>query len=126
MLPRFLVLACVAALSGCATTSEVGPPPPWQVDPAPPPQTQLSQRDECAAGCQAKYDRCTDDSAKERSEPHTNCFEDLRDCQQRCDAAASADPATRIGEDVGVTNGATIVIGNGDISGSIPTVSKGR
>ena len=83
MSSRFFVFACIAALSGCATTSDAGPPPPWQVDPVPSPQTQLSQRDECGAGCQAKYDRCTDDSAKERSEPHTNCYEDLRDCQQR-------------------------------------------
>jgi hypothetical protein len=125
MSSRVLVIALAAGLCGCATTSDGAPPPPWQLDPAPP-RTQLSQRDECAASCQAKYDRCTDDSAKERSEPHTNCYEDLRDCTQRCDAAVASDPAYRPNQGATVTDGATIVIGNGVISGSIPTVSKDR
>ena len=126
MSSRFFVFACIAASSGCATTSDAGPPPPWQVDPVPSPQTQLSQRDECGAGCQAKYDRCTDDSAKERSEPHTNCYEDLRDCTQRCDAAVASDPASRPSQGATVSEGAEVVIGNAIISGSIPTVSKDR
>src|SRR3982751_405912 len=78
---RTLGLACAIASSGCLSSSEAGLPPS---EPASP-QTQLSQRDECAAACQAKYDRCSDDSAKERSEPHTNCYEDLRDCAQKCE-----------------------------------------
>jgi hypothetical protein len=127
MSSRIAVIALLA-LCGCATASDRAPP--WQgappEDPAPTSQTQLSQRDECAASCQAKYDRCSDDSAKERSQPHTNCYQDLRDCSEKCDAAATADPATRVGEGVTVSNGADIVIGNAVISGSIPTVSKQR
>ena len=119
---------CWLALCGCATTSDRQPP--WQgagpVDPPPTSSTQLSQHDQCAAACQAKYDRCSDDSAKERSEPHTNCYEDLRDCDEKCDAAVASDPATRINQGVTVSDGASVNIGNAVISGSVPTVSKDR
>jgi hypothetical protein len=126
MSSRILVMAAVvAALCGCATTSDRGPPPPWELDPAPP-QTQLSQRDECAASCQARYDRCTDDSAKERSDPHTSCYQDLRDCTQRCDAAVASDPGYRPNQGATVSEGGQVVIGNAIISGSIPVVSKDR
>jgi hypothetical protein len=130
MFLRILAIAIVAALCGCATSSDAGRPPwegapPRQDDPAPP-QTQLSQRDECAAACQAKYDRCTDDSAKERSEPHTNCYEDLRDCTQRCDAAVASDPTNRPNQGATVSEGAEIVIGNAIISGTVPVISKDR
>jgi len=119
---RTLGLACAIASSGCLSSSEAGLRPS---EPASP-QTQLSQRDECAAACQAKYDRCSDDSAKERSEPHTSCYEDLRDCAQKCEAAVAADPATRIDHGVTVGSGASIAVGNAVISGSVPTVSKDR
>ena len=119
---------CLLALCACATTSDRQPP--WQgaapVDSAPTSSTQLSQRDQCAAACQAKYDRCADDSAKERSEPHTNCYQDLRDCDEKCDAAVASDPATRVNQGVTVSDGASVVIGNAVISGSVPTVSKDR
>jgi hypothetical protein len=124
---RILVIALLA-LCGCATASDRAPA--WQGastdDPAPTSQTQLSQRDECAASCQAKYDRCSDDSAKERSEPHTNCYQDLRDCNERCDAAVAADPATRVNQGATVSDGASVQIGNAVISGTVSTVSKER
>src|SRR3954469_5501392 len=107
---RALGLVCVGALTACISSTDGGLRPS---DPGPSgPQTQLSQRDECAAACQAKYDRCSDDSAKERSDPHTNCYEDLRDCTQRCDAAVASDPANRVDQGVTVSDGASIVIGN--------------
>src|SRR5256885_13210808 len=116
---RTLGLACAIASSGCLSSSEAGLRPS---EPASP-QTQLSQRDECAASCQAKYDRCSDDSAKERSEPHTNCYQDLRDCNEKCDAAVAADPATRVDHGVTVSDGASVHIGGAVISGTVPTVS---
>jgi hypothetical protein len=109
-MPRILGIAVVTALSGCAAAS----------------QSQLAQGDQCAAACQAKYDRCTDDSAKERSEPHTTCSEDLRDCTQKCDAAVSSDPASRPNQGVTVSEGAEVVVGNAIISAGVPVVSKGR
>lgn len=129
MSSRILAIVFAAALCGCASDS--GRRPPWEGAPAQPEgpgtsQTQLSQRDECAAACQARYGRCTDDSAKERSEPHTTCYEDLRDCTQRCDAAAASDPASRPGPGATVSEGADIVIGNAVISGSVPVISKDR
>ena len=126
MSARMLIISLLA-LSGCATTSEQKPP--WQgaapVDSAPTSSTQLSQRDQCR-GCQAKYDRCSDDSAKERSEPHTTCYEDLRDCDEKCDAAVASDPATRVNQGVTVSDGASVTIGNAVIRGKVPTVSKDR
>jgi len=127
MSTRMLVISLLA-LCGCATTSDQKPP--WQgagpADPAPTSSTQLSERDQCAAACQAKYDRCSDDSAKERSEPHTNCYEDLRDCDEKCDAAVASDPATRVNQGATVSEGASVTIGNAVISGKVPTVSKDR
>jgi len=110
MSQRILALVFVAGLCACAGPS----------------QSQLARGDECVAACQAKYDRCTDDSAKERSEPHTTCFEDLRDCAQKCDAAVASDPAARASQGVTVSDGAEIAIGNAVISASVPVVSKGR
>jgi len=78
--------------------------------------------------CQAKYDRCSDDSAKERSEPHTTCFEDYRDCGQKCDAAVASDPATKANQGVTIseTGAAVVESGNTVITAGAPVVSKGR
>jgi len=126
MSSRMLVVASIA-LCACATASDRAP---WQgappADPAPTSHSQLSQRDECGAACQATYDRCSDDSAKERSEPHTNCYQDLRDCNEKCDAAVASDPATRVNQGTTVSDGASVQIGNTVVSGSVPTVSKER
>src|SRR5690348_7964067 len=124
---RILIAAFAAALCGCTTTSDAGlwpGPPPDSSSP----QTQLSQQDECLAGCQAKYDRCSDDSAKERSEPHTTCFEDYRGCGQKCDAAVASDPATKANQGVTISESGAAVIesGNTVVTAGAPVVSKGR
>ena len=91
-------------------------------------QSQLAQADQCVAACQAKYDRCSDDSAKERSEPHTTCFEDYRDCAQKCDAKVASDPATKANQGVTVSEDGVVVVesGNTIVTAGAPVVSKGR
>jgi hypothetical protein len=79
------------------------------------------------AACQARYDRCSDDSAKERSDPGTTCYGDFSDCSQKCEATAQADPANRANQGITVGEGAGIATGNVVISlPGITTVSKGR
>jgi hypothetical protein len=127
---RIVTIAAVAAaLCGCTTTSDAGlwpGPPPDSSSP----QTQLSERDECLAGCQAKYDRCSDDSAKERSDPGTSCYQDYRDCSEKCEAKVASDPASRVDQGVTVSEGGGVVIGNDTgnvhIGGPVTVISKGR